>query len=562
MVESANPVELGTLLAISINTTDLAGIQEVVIEYENSNHTMINIGGNIWNFDSWMPNSIGNCTYKIYITDNSDNLNYLDSWILFIDTIIPNFDNLFESANPLELGDTQIIRINAYDFAGINQCLIEYEGANHSMINIYGNTWQFDSWSPNNWTIYQYRIYVEDNSGNWNLVLDNFTVQDTTPPSPPILTNSPSGDVRGNLVFDWSDGIDPSGIVYYILIIDNETDPLSTPGYINLFNISNTGTESSYYELSENLPVGKYYYFLAQVDGAGHQSSYTMGTFTVILNPDNPDFFLIIMLIIIGAVASIAVIGIIVRKKTQKETNPPRKKIPYKTIIQHLNKISPQMSDTIAKDAQEIPIIKETSPESLIEEIDIEEQVKSFKDLAEEFFSNGAYLEAIEQFQNAKNLLLKHGKDTDVTLISDLIEGIERLVEERESRLNLLRKEKTEGNTVKIFNLYQEVIEISNKLRDFDIITMYQSELTEYFKNNLSKIPEIESYRNDLEKEAELFISTRDFNQAAQLFEKCEEISQILEKYTKEERTNVEKFRFKKNVLNKRTNQNHKGDIE
>ena len=220
------------------------------------------------------------------------------------------------------------------------------------------------------------------------------------------------------------------------------------------------------------------------------------------------------------------------------------------------------MSDMIAKDAQEIPIIKETSPESLIEEIDIEEQVKSFKDLGEEFFSNGAYLEAIEQFQNAKNLLLKHGKDTDVTLISDLIEGIERLVEERESRLNLLRKEKTEGNTVKIFNLYQEVIEISNKLRDFDIITMYQSELTEYFKNNLSKIPEIESYRNDLEKEAELFISTRDFNQAAQLFEKCEEISQILEKYTKEERTNVEKFRFKKNVLNKRTNQNHKGDIE
>ena len=120
---------------------------------------------------------------------------------------------------------------------GINQALIEFEGANHSMVNIYGSTWQYDLWTPNNWIIYQYKIHIEDMSGNWNLFLSNITVQDTTPPPTPVFAVSPSGDVSGILFFDWVDGSDPSGISYYILIIDNETNPLTTPGYIYFFNI-------------------------------------------------------------------------------------------------------------------------------------------------------------------------------------------------------------------------------------------------------------------------------------------------------------------------------------
>ncbi|MFW9773882.1 MAG: DUF2341 domain-containing protein, partial [Candidatus Thorarchaeota archaeon] len=268
LTESANPVELGTPLTISINATDLAGIKDVLIEFENDNHTMSQIlMTNKWQYSSWLPNSIGNYTYTIYITDNNDNLNYTNSSILFQDTIIPVYSNFYESVDPLELGENAIIRIDIYDFAGINQSLIEFEGANHSMSNIYGGTWQYDSWTPTNWTIYQYTIHMEDNSGNWNSFIANITVQDTTPPPPPVLTNSPTGDVSGSLLFDWNEGFDPSGISYFILIIDNETNPLATPGVLFEYNITNIGPESSYFEFSENLTVGRYYYFLAQVDG-------------------------------------------------------------------------------------------------------------------------------------------------------------------------------------------------------------------------------------------------------------------------------------------------------
>ncbi len=555
--ESANPVELGTLLTISIKTTDFANIKEVLIEYENSNHTMANVGGDIWDFDSWMPDSKGNYSYKIYMTDNNDNLNYVSSSILFQDTIFPVYSNLFESADPLELGDNQIISLNAYDFTGINQCLIEYQGANHSMMNIYGNTWQFDSWIPNNWTFYQYKIYIEDNSGNWNFMIGNITVQDTTPPSPPLLANAPSGDVYGNLVFDWLDGSDPSGISYYLLIIDNETDPSITPGYIYLFNITNIGPESSYYELTDKFPSSKYYYFLAQVDGTGHQSSYTMGTFTIHSNPNNNNFmiYIIIAVILISVAGSITAITI-VRKKSHKKMGPPRKKLPLKLILAHFAKISSQGSTSEEIEVGDILIQDEQNQfyrEELPDEVDLGINIDEIKALGEELFSEGAYLEAIKQFQHAKDLLSEHGRNEEVVLISDLIAGIEGLINEREKRLELLEREKIEGGSVKIFELYYDIIEISKKLRDLDGINMFQSELIQFFQTNKFKLVVIEKHRANLEQEADSLSHNGFFEMAAQIYGKCEEISQFLVKLEKEEEiTNVEKFRNKKNECLKR----------
>ncbi|MFW9773892.1 MAG: DUF2341 domain-containing protein, partial [Candidatus Thorarchaeota archaeon] len=332
LTESESVVELGDLLTISINATDLAGIKNVVMEFDNSNYTMINLGGDIWQYNSWGPSSIGNYTYTIYIADINNNINFTSGSIQFQDTIIPTYSNFFESVDPLELGETLIIRIDTNDYAGINQVLLEFEGANHSMTNIYGETWQYDSWIPINWITYQYRIYIEDLSGNWNSMIANVTVQDTTPPSPPALTNSPSGDVSGVLVFDWNEGIDPSGISYFILIIDNEIDPLATPGVLFEYNITNVGPESSYFEFSENLAVGRYYYFLAQIDGVGHQSTYTMGFFDIIAPTNtNSNFLIYIIIGIIGAsVAGLIATATIVRKRTKKEVLPQRKKIPLK----------------------------------------------------------------------------------------------------------------------------------------------------------------------------------------------------------------------------------------
>jgi len=494
-----------------------------------------------------MPDSTGNFTYKIYITDNNDNLNFINSWILVIDTIIPNLFTLFEDADPLELGDNQIIRISANDMAGINQCLIEYEGANHSMINIYGDTWQFDSWNPNNWTFYQYRIWVEDKSGNWNFVSDDITVQDTTPPSPPILTNSPSGDVNGNLVFDWLEGSDPSGISYYILIIDNETNLEITPGYVFKVNLTNSGLGSSYFELTQGLPAGNYYYFLAQIDGTGHQSSYTVGSFTIISNQNPTDFmiYIIIAIALVSVMGSVSII-VVMRKRSQNKMSPPRKKIPLKLVLQHIGEISSSFEEEI----QDLSI-KKPSSQSIQSEIIPEEKankssIDEIKKLGEELFEEGAYLEAIKQFEHAKELLRTAGEEEEVVIVSELINGINDLIKEREIRIETLDIEKNNGNSIKVFELFQEVIEISKKLNDFDALNMFKSEMLDFYNTNKIKVLEIQRYRNDLEKQAELSSINGQYEKASYEFEMCEHISELIMNFNKNEKINVDKFRKKK----------------
>ncbi len=555
LTESADPVELGDLLVISINSTDLANIKDVLIECENSNHTMANTGGDIWEYTSWMPTSIGNYTYKIYIIDNNDNMNYVSSSILFQDTIIPVYSNLFESVDPLELGDNPTIRIDINDFAGIYQALIEFEGVNHSMTNIYGNTWHYDSWTPNNWITYQYIIYMEDNSDNWNFVIANITVQDTTSPSLPVFANSPSGDVSGTLVFDWEDGNDPSGILYYILIIDNETDPYATPGYVHIFNTTNVGSNSSYYELSEVLPLGRYYYFLAQIDGVGHQSSFTMGTFTVVSidngTPGNNNLMIIVIIALVSVIGSVAAI-VIVRKKLKKDITPPRKKISLKIISSHMNKLS---SSEFAFQAEEFQAITSEgiASKQLTDERELENRINEIRTMGEELFADGAYLEAQEQFKLGRDLLLNLGRVEEANLFSELIFGIEGIIAEREKRLEILEETRIKGDSEQIFDLYQDIIDISKKLRDPDGVSFYQSELIQYFQINKLGVVDLETYRFNLNQKAESSFNSNIFEIAAQLYEKCEKISQLLVQLGRDEEVaKIEEFRLKKNESLKR----------
>ncbi len=552
--ETPGPIELGTPLIISINSTDLAGIKQLSIEFENSNHTMTNLGGDIWQYSSWMPWIAGNHSYRIFMKDNNDNLNSLSDYILFQDTILPVYSNLIESSDPLELGSTMTITIEASDFAGINKTLLEFEGSNHTMMNIYGETWRYDSWTPNNWILHQYTIYMKDNSGNWNFIIANITVQDTTHPSPPALTNSPSGDVSGALVFDWIDGSDPSGILYYVLIIDNESNPNITPGYVFIINITNSGTESSYCQLSENLNEGTYYYFISQIDGTGHQSSYTMGTFTIVSindGPGNTDFLIVIIIgIILASIAGLILTGIIVKKRTKKEILPQKLKIPLKGILIHVDKISNYHLDQ--KDTSQDKSAKKKPDQSLTgdkisNETAFDIELKEIRKLGEELFNEGAYLEAKSQFEIARDKLMGYNRIEEAKMFEELIDGIEGFTEERDKRLENLEQIKSEGNPVKIIEIYFDLIEISQKLKELDEVKMYQSELAQYFKENESKAEKLEKYKVLLEQRADSLYNDSEFEQASKIYKKCEKVSQFLVLLGKdEENSNVIKFRGKK----------------
>lgn len=557
LIENFDPLELGQTEIIRINVSDFSDILQVKIQFEGSNYSMTKVGGDTWRYNEWTPNTVGNYTYVIYMEDKMENWNSTIGRIKVIDTTPPTYSNLIESSDPLELGQNEVIQVNVNDLAGILEVKIEFEGLNHSMTNIGGNTWQYNSWVPTNWITYQYKIYMQDNNDNWNSTVGSIAVSDTISPTPPILNNPPSGDITGNIVFDWLDGSDPSGISYYILIIDNETNPLDTPGYVYFFNITNLGSESSYYEVTDPLPSGKYYYFLAQIDGAGHQSSYTMGSFTINVS-QNDDFMIYLILII----ALISVLGsvtgiIIIRKRTQRKLRVSRKKIPLKLVLPHVKEISSSSGDReIQVDIIQKQNTQETYREELLDEMKEGPNIEEIKNLGEQLFDDGAYLEAIEQFELAKIVSRKIGREEDVKLFSELVEVIKALIKEREITIQALDKEKIDGNSRKIFELYQNLIDISKKLRDIDAVDMFKSDMIDFFNDNKYKLIEMQKYRGSLEEHIESLLSIGQYKEATQELEKCVQISELLMNFNKNEIINIEKFKNKKLNLLQRLNNN------
>ena len=559
LIESGDPIELGTQLIITIIVYDLAEIKRVLLEYEGSNHSMANMGGDLWQYDSWMPNRANSYSYTIYMEDNNNNLNSTNGSLEFQDTTSPVYSDLTESSDLLELGNVEIITIEIYDFGGINKSLIEFEGSNNSMTNIYGNTWQYDSWTPSFWTVYQYKIYLEDYSGNSNVTSGNITVQDTTPPSQPIITNAPSGDVSGVLTFDWIDGSDPSGISFYVLLIDNESNPYISQGYVFMSNITNVGSESSYFELHEVIPPGIYYFFLIQIDGVGQQSSYTVGTFTIISvgNGNNEIMpFVIIGIIFASVIGSITTI-VIVNRKIQKNSIPRRKKIPLKIILSHIDNISnsSQSSEksTILKLKKQKENSKVLTQKESIEDKELMTKINNIKIFGENLFDEGAYLEAQKQFELAEKILLKLGKKEEALLFSNLTSGITELNEERDKKLEALEEVKLGNDSLKIFEIYYDLIELSKKLKDYDSASMFLSEFTQFYQTDQIKLRDLKSQRFNLCVLANSLIVERKFEKSAELFELCEKISQFLVQIGRENgKDKTEKFRENiKECLNK-----------
>ncbi|MFX1596664.1 MAG: NosD domain-containing protein, partial [Promethearchaeota archaeon] len=236
LTESADPLELGDIEIISVDITDLSGINRTFIEFEGIIHPMTYIGENRWLYDQWRPLSIGNYTYIISSENLHGHWNSLNDSIRVIDTTLPSYLDLNESSDPLELGNIEIININVTDFSGINQVLIEIEQINYSMTHIIGDQWQYNSWLPNSIGLKSYTIYFEDNNNNWNYIVDEILVVDTIKPS--IIINAPS---EGQFF-----GATPPN--FNVRVIDNSLDKMwytlnSNP--IKYFFETNTSIEKS-----------------------------------------------------------------------------------------------------------------------------------------------------------------------------------------------------------------------------------------------------------------------------------------------------------------------------
>jgi len=210
LLESADPLELGQTESIQVNVTDLSGISKVLIEIASTNYTMVNNSG-IYNY-SWSPSTIGIVNYIIYANDTLGLLNSITDNITVQDTSALFFENLIESADPIELGDIVVISIDVIDFPYVNQVLIEFENVNHSMTNSIGNTWRYDAWKPINESIHLYTIHMQDSEYNWFSLIDSIHVRDTTPPIFKNLTESDDPLNLGGTLIITVEATDISGI--------------------------------------------------------------------------------------------------------------------------------------------------------------------------------------------------------------------------------------------------------------------------------------------------------------------------------------------------------------
>ena len=219
LIESSDPLELGQTETISIEAMDYDGINQVLIEIQGVNHSMSYIQDYTWEYDNWIPSSIGQYQYSIFIEDLNNNWNSVSNNIDVVDTTPPIYSDLVESPSLLELGDNISIILNISDLSGIHQVFIEFEGANHSMTNSINNEWFFNSWSPIQTGNHSYTIWMEDNHNNWNSLNDSIQVIDSIAPEHSNLTESADPLELGQTETITVDVTDLSGMeAVYILI--------------------------------------------------------------------------------------------------------------------------------------------------------------------------------------------------------------------------------------------------------------------------------------------------------------------------------------------------------
>ena len=115
---------------------------------------------------------------------------------LLIEYDYPQWEDLTESADPVELGGDVTISVTATSQSGINQSLFNYGGENQTMTQA-GDLFSY-IWTPSGSGNLPYIIYIQANSGFWNSTLGSVLVEPSTPPD--WVTSPTDADRVGSAV--------------------------------------------------------------------------------------------------------------------------------------------------------------------------------------------------------------------------------------------------------------------------------------------------------------------------------------------------------------------------
>ncbi|MFX0040273.1 MAG: LamG-like jellyroll fold domain-containing protein [Promethearchaeota archaeon] len=411
------------------------------------NYTFTGLTGSI-NPSAWTSRSDGIVTIQFYINNTLGVLGF-DEVTVIKDTIAPLITiNL--PLNNTYCGVAPIINALVTD---ANLDIIWYE-VNITYVLLANNVNQqleTSIWSSLLEGEFYIYIYANDSASNLSDPLIIRLYKDTNAPSAPNLITFPQGEVSGNLLFEWDIGSDPSGILKYRLIIDNEANPFATPGFV--FEINITGSS---YTFTGTLQPGTYYFFLYQIDGAGNQSPASTRSFSI-SSPSQPSEFPIwIIFVIIGA-AIAGVVGIVVLKKSKskKKYIPqiPEKKPVAKPVKEVPKEISPVDYDILKVMSHNELTRRE---ENLLDHIRYLEENKKYTKAAELI---GELILIEEILGNSQEVKLYRQKQIDIAIM-----GLEYLKDQYEIES---KKAALSGDYSKALELYNESKVISDNLKGY-----------------------------------------------------------------------------------------------
>ncbi|MHA2035501.1 MAG: hypothetical protein ACW98X_03650 [Promethearchaeota archaeon] len=190
LTSTAGILELGNSQSIQIDAVDNeTSVDEIFIEYNNANHSLIPTIGNTYVYQNWTPSSVGQKQYVIYAFDTENKLSGAGGSFIVEDTVFPIYSNYIKSSDTVEAGETANIQISATDLAGIKEISIEIDGVLHPMAYVGNDTWSYELRTPYQGSTIDYSIKIEDNSGNLVTLEDSFQITGGITGSPSELND-------------------------------------------------------------------------------------------------------------------------------------------------------------------------------------------------------------------------------------------------------------------------------------------------------------------------------------------------------------------------------------
>jgi len=203
-------------------------------------------------FEVTAPSSIGNYTLVADALEGNNGVAKLD-WAtgsIVIEVIFgavaeaPKFENLTNTADLLELGETQAIQVDVYDDeTSVSITLINFDGINHTMIKNGINSYKYNSWTPITIGVKNYMIYASDTDGNWNVRAGSFTVHDNVAPKFENLTKTANSLELGDNLTITITALDIAGIRQVLIEFEGNNHSMTFIG-ANTWSYDSLTTES------------------------------------------------------------------------------------------------------------------------------------------------------------------------------------------------------------------------------------------------------------------------------------------------------------------------------